>query len=101
MNNTYLEVDYARDILQTYRRVNDVPKNKAPFMRTDLQQKNRELENELNTLRERYTLLRNELNNKDEHLARLNHELTERTNDMLQLQEDFENAIYQFSHKKS
>lgn len=100
MSNISTEVDCARAILSTYHQVHDVPSARSLALHTKLHQKNKELELELRTMKEKYTSLQNELSNKDERLARLNRQLIDRTTHMLRLQEDFENVIYQLTDGK-
>lgn len=99
MSNTSTELDCARAILSTYQQVHDAPSQRQRIFRSKLQQKNKELENELQSLKEQYLALQNELNSRDERLARLNQQLVDRTTNMARLQEDFENAIYQLTSK--
>jgi predicted nucleic acid-binding Zn-ribbon protein len=100
MSNTTTELDCARAILTTYHQVHDAPSNQQRILRTKLQEKNKELEQELQTLKDQYMILQNELSNRDERLARLNRQLIDRTTNMVRLQEDFENAIYQLTQHK-
>jgi chromosome segregation ATPase len=58
-----------------------------------------DLELELTELQAKYTQLLGELTSKEAMLARLNRQLIDRTTHLEQLQQDFENAIYQFNHK--
>lgn len=94
------EIDCARAILSTYHQVHDAPSIQQRIFRSKLQQKNKELEQELQSLKDQYTKLQDELSNRDERLVRLNRQLIDRTSHMLQLQEDFENAIYQLTNRK-
>lgn len=100
MSNISTELDCARAILTTYHQVNDAPSNQNRLFRSKLHQKNKELEQELQGLKVKYTMLQNELSNRDKRLARLNRQLIDRTTHMTRLQEDFENAIYQLSNRK-
>jgi len=99
MSNSSIELDSARLILTTYRQVHDTsPGNRS--MRSKSQQKNKELKEELNRLKEKYLVLQNELHNRDKRLANLSKELMDKTTYMMRLQEDFENAISQLAQKK-
>ncbi len=98
MSNASIEFDSARAILSTYHQVNDTPQSNR-ILRTKLQKKNKDLEQELTQLREKYLWLQNELMNRDKKLATLNRELVDKTSYVSQLQDDFENAIYQLTHK--
>ncbi|HXH54178.1 MAG TPA: hypothetical protein VNK03_00320 [Gammaproteobacteria bacterium] len=96
-----IEMDGARAILSTYRDVHDTPQANAspPTVRSKLQQKNRNLEFELNTLKEKYLVLQRELINRDKKLETLNNQLIDKTIYMTRLEEDFENAIEQLRTK--
>lgn len=99
MNNLSIEFDSARAILTTYQQIRD-NSGKEPVARSKKHQKNKALESELQKLKEQYLLLQNELINRDKKLLHLNRELSDKTSAMIQLQEDFENAIYQLTQKK-
>jgi predicted RNase H-like nuclease (RuvC/YqgF family) len=92
-----IDVDGARAILSTYRDVHDTPHANGfvQVPRAKLQQKNRDLESELNSLKEKYLVLQRELINRDKKLETLNNQLIDKTIYMTRLQEDFENAIEQ------
>ncbi len=96
-----IEMDGARAILSTYRDVHDTPQANvsAQTIRLKLQQKNRKLESELNTLKEKYLILQRELINRDKKLETLNNKLIDKTIHMTRLEEDFENAIEQLGTK--
>jgi molecular chaperone GrpE (heat shock protein) len=96
-----IEMDGARAILSTYRDVHDTPQANASaqIVRSKLQQKNKNLESELNSLKEKYLILQRELINRDKKLATLNNQLIDKTIYMTRLQEDFENAIEQLGTK--
>lgn len=109
-SNISIELDCAKAILKTYQQVNDTSyaqrKNKSHCSKIESKTiskpnkvKAKELEVELTELQQKYSILLNELNSKEEMLARLNRQLQDRTTHLEQLQEDFENAIYQFNHK--
>ncbi len=99
MNNFSYELDSARAILKTYHQVYDTPDNQKRILKTKSQspQKNKDLEEELTFLQEKYSVLQNELSKRDEKIIKLNRQLVDRSNDMQRLQEDFENAIYQLT----
>lgn len=92
-----MEMNGAREILSTYRDVHDThsAEDGSKTFRSKLQQKNKNLESELNSLKEKYIILQRELINKDKKLETLNNELIDKTIYMTRLQEDFENAIEQ------
>lgn len=96
-----IEMDGARAILSTYRDVHDTPlaNATAQTVRSKLQQKNRNLESELNSLKEKYLVLQRELINRDKKLETLNNQLIDKTIHMTRLEEDFENAIEQLGKK--
>lgn len=99
MVNPSTELDSAKAILSTYRQVHDNSQvNRVAS--TSLQQRNDELEKELNQLKEKYILLQRELVSRNKKLESLHQELSTKTTYMTRLQEDFENAIYQLSQKK-
>ncbi len=100
MSNISTELDCARAILSTYHQVHDVPSANSRALHSKLHQKNKELEQELRMMKEKYTSLQSELSTKDERLARLNRQLIDRTTHMLRLQEDFENVLYQLTDGK-
>ncbi len=100
MHNTSFELDKARAILTTYRQVHDNSPPVNRINRSKLQQKNKELENELIQLKEKYTILQKELLNRNKRLESLHQELCDKTSYMSRLQEDFENAIYQLGQRK-
>lgn len=95
MSNITTELDCAKAILTTYHQVHDAAPTHNRMFRSKLHQKNKELEQELLALKEKYVTLQNEIYKRDERLARLNRQLVDRTTHMVRLQEDFENAIYQ------
>lgn len=99
MRNTSIELDGARAILNTYQQVNDASMGPTRIVRSKLQQKNKELLEELNRLKEQYAILKKELRQREERLARLNLQLIDKSTHMARLQEDFENAIYQLTKK--
>jgi hypothetical protein len=102
MANVSIEMDSAKAILSTYRDVHDTPstKNNVPeTVRSKLQKKNKNLESELNLLKEKYLILQRELVNRDKKLETLNSQLIDKTTYLIRLQEDFENAIEQLRHK--
>lgn len=94
-----MDVDCAKAILKTYHQVNDTPANQRG-QRLKPGQKTKQLEHELSALKEKYIRLQNELSNREERLVRLNRQLVDRTTHIEQLQEDFENAIYQLTNRK-
>lgn len=102
MSNISIEMDCAKAILKTYHQVNDTSyalhKSKNNRSRSVNKMKSKNLELEYNTLQEKYVMLQNELNLKEELLARVNRQLIDRTTHLEKLQEDFENAIYQFTN---
>lgn len=101
MRNTSIELDGARAILKTYQQVHDAPNGQNRILRSKLQQKNKELVDEINLLKEKYVILKKELQNREERLTRLNKQLVDKTSHIARLQEDFENAIYQLTHIKT
>ena len=108
MGNISLELDCARAILKTYHQVNDTSLNQTRSLKplrpqvetTQDKDREKELENEVKTLKEQYAILQQLLSASDERLARLNRELQEGTNNMARLQEDYENAIFQLQRNK-
>lgn len=111
MSNISLELDCAKAILKTYHQVHDTPYNNSSSNNNNHQNKkalpkhppkNREveLENEVNQLKEQYKSLLHELSNRDERLIRLDRQLQDRTSHMARLQEDYENAIYQLTRRE-
>lgn len=102
MSNISIELDCAKAILKTYHQVHDTPNGQSRVLRPKTIPKSREheLEKELTLLKEKYTQLQDALSDRDERLARLDRQLLERSNNMAQLQEDFENAIYQLQNLK-
>ena len=68
-----IEMDGARAILSTYRDVHDTPQTNVSVqtVRSKLQQKNRNLQSELSTLKEKYLILQHELINRDKKLETL------------------------------
>jgi hypothetical protein len=102
MSNFSMGMDGARAILSTYRDVYDVPQKSTmtDTLRSQLNQKNKHLASELNTLKEKYLLLQRELINRDKKVADLNGQLVEKTLYITRLQEDFENAIEQLGCSK-
>lgn len=110
-SNISIELDCAKAILKTYQQVNDTSYAQRKHSRTHRSKtepaiatkpnkaKAKTLEFELTELQQKYSILLNELNSKEEMLARLNRQLQDRTTHLEQLQEDFENVIYQFNHK--
>lgn len=101
MRNTSIELDSARAILNTYQQVNDAPNAQNRPVRSKLHQKNKQLAEELNVLKEKYMVLKKELTQREERLARVNRQLIDKSARMERLQEDFENAIYQLTNIKS
>lgn len=101
MSNIATELDCAKDILSTYHQVHDEPARQKTAVRSKLQAKNKALEEELLSLKEKYLRLQNELNHRDERLSRLNRQLIDRTTHIVRLQEDFEHAIQQFTGRKN
>ncbi len=99
MDNTSFEINSARAILSTYQQINDTP-NTQKIVRPNLHKRNKELIHELHQLKEKYLVLQNELTNRDKKLANLNKELMDKASYASQLQDDFENAIYQLANKK-
>ena len=99
MSNISIEIDSARAILKTYHQVHDNPQG-ARQGQTKHQNKNKTLEQDYNSLKEKYLILQNELNNREERLARLNRQLVDKTESMTRLQEDYENAIYQLTNRQ-
>jgi hypothetical protein len=116
MGNISIELDCAKAILKTYHQVNDttyatrknnsnrskISNSSSSSVSSASKQSNKlktkELELELNELQEKYSMLQSELNSKEELLARVNRQLVDRTTHLEKLQEDFENAIYQFTN---
>lgn len=99
MSNIATELDCAKDILSTYQQVNDAPTRQSRAFRTKIQAKNKQLEEELLSLKEKYLHLQNELSHREERLSRLNRQLIDRTTHIVRLQEDFEHAIHQLTHR--
>jgi len=98
VNNASLELDNARKILKTYRQVNDTPNNKPKkVIHSSLQKRNKELQEELSSIRAKFNQLEIEFQRREERLARLNRQLIDKTSDIARLQEDFENVIYQLT----
>lgn len=108
MNNPSVDLDSARDILKTYREVNDPPNAQAAQQanqqaQSKLHQKNKELENELSSLKEKYKLLQKQMidteEKKNREVEKLNRKLLDNSHYTAKLQEDFENAIYQLTNR--
>jgi len=100
MSRISTDLDCARDIITTYHQVNDSQAQGRIIQQTRLFQRNKELEQELGDLKEKYFVLQHALSDRDERLSRLNRQLIDRTLNMARLQEDYENAIYQLTSKK-
>lgn len=105
MNNLSIDLESAKTILSTYREVHDTPPanndtGPGPGARSSLQRKNKELQTELNELKEKYLLLQRELINRNKKLEHLSQDLTEKTIYMEKLREDFEHALYQLAQRK-
>lgn len=102
MTNISIDMDGAREILSTYRDVHDTPldQGNSQTVRSKLQQKNKNLEAELNSLKEKYLTLQRELINREKKLETLNNQLIDKTLYMTRLQEDFENAIEQLNTRQ-
>ena len=101
MSDFSIDMDGARAILSTYRDVHDTPhaNTSSQTLRSKLQQKNKNLESELNRLKEKQLVLQRELINRDKKLETLNNQLIDKTIYTTRLQEDFENAIEQLGRK--
>lgn len=113
MGNISLELDCAKAILKTYHQVNDTHVNQTRTLKTMRSQvepmqvnpengngREKELENEVRVLKEKYAILQHELSDRDERLARLNRALQEGSSHMARLEEDYENVIYQLQRNK-
>ncbi len=106
MANFPMDMDGVRAILSTYRDVHDTEANglsaASQNLRSKLHQKNKNLESELDHLKEKYLILQRELINRDKKLELLNNQLIDQTVYAAKLQEDFENALEQLNpcHKE-